>query len=50
LAHAGCIKNGLVLRLAAPCYLTMNLDQFVGSKGVEIVGASRKIHRDVPKS
>jgi hypothetical protein len=46
----GCVKNGLVLRLAAPYYLTMNLDQFVGSKGVEIVGASRKIHRDVPKS
>jgi hypothetical protein len=46
----GCVKNGLVLRLAASYYLTMNLDQFVGSKGVEIVGASRKIRRDVPKS
>ena len=46
----GCVKNGLVLRLAAPYYLTKNLDQFVGSKGVEIVGASRKIRRDVPKS
>ena len=46
----GCVKNGLVLRLAAPYYLTMNFDQFVGSKGVEIVGASRKIRRDVPKS
>jgi len=46
----GRVKNGLVPRLAAPYYLTKNLDQFVGSKGVEIVGASRKIHRDVPKS
>jgi len=46
----GCVKNGLVLPLAAPYYLTMNLDQFVGSKGVEIVGASRRVRRDVPKS
>jgi hypothetical protein len=52
LAHAviGCVKNDLVLPLAAPYYLTMNLDQFVGSKGIEIVGASRKVRRDIPKS
>jgi hypothetical protein len=36
--------------IAAPYYITMNLDQFVGTRGVEIVGASRKVRRDVPKS
>ena len=46
----GCVKNGLLMPLASPYYVTMNLDQFVGSKGVEIVGASHKIRRDVPKS
>jgi len=29
---------------------TMNLDRFVGTRGIEIVGASRKVRRDVPKS
>jgi hypothetical protein len=46
----GCIKNGLLMPLASPYYITMNLDQFVGSRGVEIVGASRKVRRDIPKS
>jgi hypothetical protein len=36
--------------LATPYYVTMNLDQFVGRKGIEIVGASRKVRRDVPRS
>lgn len=46
----GCVKNGLVLPLATPYYVTMDLDQFVGRKGIEIVGASRKVRRDVPRS
>jgi hypothetical protein len=46
----GCVKNGLLIPLAAPYYVTMNLDQFVGSRGVEIVGASRKVRRAVPRS
>jgi hypothetical protein len=46
----GCVKNGLLLPLATPYYVTMNLDQFVGRKGIEIVGASRKLRRDVPRS
>jgi hypothetical protein len=46
----GCVKNGLVMPIAAPYYVTMNLDHFVGTRGVEIVGASRKVRRDVPKS
>jgi hypothetical protein len=46
----GCVKNGLVMPLASPYYITMNLDQFVGSRGVEIVGASRAVRRAVPRS
>jgi hypothetical protein len=46
----GCVKNGLVLPLAAPYYITMTLDQFVGSRGIEIVGASRSVRREVPRS
>lgn len=46
----GCVKNGLLLPLATPYYITMNLDRFVGSKGVEIVGASRRVRRGVPRS
>src|SRR5262245_44003253 len=46
----GCVKNGLLMPLASPYYITMNLDQFVGSRGVEIVGASRKVRRNIPKS
>jgi hypothetical protein len=49
-AVIGCVKNGLVLPIATPYYVTMLLDQFVGSKGIEIVGASRSIRRGVPKS
>lgn len=46
----GCVKNGLLMPLATPYYVTMNLDRFVGSKGVEIVGASQKVRRPVPRS
>jgi hypothetical protein len=46
----GCVKNGLLMPLASPYYVTMNLDKFVGSMGIEIVGASRKVRRAVPKS
>jgi hypothetical protein len=46
----GCVKNGLLMPLASPYYITMNLDRFVGSQGVEIVGASRKVRRSVPRS
>lgn len=46
----GCTKNGLLLPLAAPYYITMNLDRFVGTRGVEIVGASRAVRRAVPRS
>ena len=46
----GCVKNGLLMPLASPYYVTMNLDKFVGSRGVEIVGASRNIRRAVPRS
>jgi hypothetical protein len=46
----GCVKNGLLMPLAAPYYITMNLDRFVGTKGVEIIGASRAVRRAVPRS
>jgi hypothetical protein len=46
----GCVKNGLLMPIAAPYYITMNLDQFVGTKGIEIVGASRAVRRAVPRS
>lgn len=49
-AVIGCVKNGLVLPIATPYYVTMLLDQFVGTKGIEIIGASRSIRRGVPKS
>lgn len=43
----GCTKNGLLMPIPSPYYVTMNLDSFVGSKGVEIVGASRSVRRTV---
>jgi hypothetical protein len=46
----GCVKNGLLMPIAAPYHITMNLDRFVGTEGVEIVGASRAVRRAVPKS
>lgn len=46
----GCVKNGLAMPITAPYYITMNLDNFVGTKGVEIVGASRAVRRAVPRS
>jgi hypothetical protein len=45
----GCVKNLLVLPIEAPYWVTMPLDQFVGSKGIEIVGASRSVRRPVPR-
>jgi hypothetical protein len=45
-----CVKNGPVLLLASPYYVTMNLHHFVCSRGIEILGASRRVRRDVPKS
>ena len=36
--------------LASRYYVTMNLHHFVGSRGVEIVGASRRVRGDVHKS
>jgi hypothetical protein len=46
----GCVKNGLLMPIAAPYYITMQLDRFVGTRGVEIVGASRAVRRAVPRS
>jgi hypothetical protein len=46
----GCVKNFLVMPIPSPYYVTMPLDQFVGTKGVEIVGASRKLRHTVPRS
>jgi hypothetical protein len=46
----GCVKNGLLMPLASPYYVTMNLDKFVGSRGVEIIGASRSVRRALPRS
>ena len=44
----GCVKNFLVMPIPSPYYMTMPLDQFVGSRGIEIVGASRSVRRTVP--
>src|SRR4029079_13064010 len=46
----GCVKNGLLIPRHSPYHVTMNLDKFVGSQGIEIVGASRKVRRAVPRS
>ena len=46
----GCVKNGLLMPIASPYYITMTLDRFVGTKGIEIVGASRAVRRAVPRS
>lgn len=45
----GCVKNFLVIPIASPYYVTMPLDRFVGSKGVEIIGASGSVRRKVPR-
>ena len=39
-AVVGCVKNFIVVPLATPYFLTVPLDPFVGTQGVEIVGAS----------
>jgi hypothetical protein len=46
----GCVKNGLLMPISAPYYITMTLDRFVGTRGVEIVGANRAVRRAVPRS
>jgi hypothetical protein len=46
----GCVKNGLLMPIAAPYNITMKLDRFVGTRGIEIVGASRAVRRAVPRS
>ena len=46
----GCVKNFLVMPVPTPYYITVPLTEFVGTKGVEIVGASRSVRRNVPRS
>ena len=46
----GCVKNFLVMPVPTPYYITVPLTEFVGTKGVEIVGASRSMRRNVPRS
>ncbi|MEG6509104.1 hypothetical protein V6C03_08975 [Methyloligella sp. 2.7D] len=46
----GCWKNFLVLPVPTPYYVTMPLTDFVGTRGVEIVGATRTVRRNVPQS
>lgn len=46
----GCVKNGLLMPISAPYNITMMLDRFVGTRGIEIVGASRAVRRAVPRS
>jgi hypothetical protein len=36
--------------IAAPYNITMKLDRFVGTRGIEIVGASRAVRRAIPRS
>lgn len=45
----GCVKNFLVMPIPSPYYVTMPLDRFVGTRGVEIIGASRTVRRNVPR-
>jgi hypothetical protein len=46
----GCVKNGLLMPISAPYNITMMLDRFVGTRGIEIVGASRAVRRAIPRS
>ena len=46
----GCVKNFLAIPIPSHYYVTMPLDRFVGSKGVEIIGASGSVRRKVPKA
>ena len=45
----GCVKNFLVVPLASPYYLTVPLEQFSGTRGIEIIGATRRVRRDLPR-
>ena len=49
-AVVGCVKNFIVVPLATPYFLTVPLDPFVGTQGVEIVGASGSVRRKAPRS
>lgn len=46
----GCWKNFIVIPIPTPYYVTMPLTQFVGTRGVEIVGATKVVRRRVPRS
>jgi hypothetical protein len=46
----GCWKNFIVIPIPTPYYVTMPLDHFVGTRGVEIIGATRVVKRLVPRS
>lgn len=45
----GCVKNFFVVPLASPYYLTVPLEQFSGTRGIEIIGATRRVRRDLPR-
>ena len=45
----GCVKNFLVLPVASPYYLTVPFKQFSGTRGIEIIGATRRVRRDLPR-
>ena len=45
----GCVKNFLVVPLASPYYLTVPLEQFSGTRGIEIIGATRRVRQDLPR-
>ena len=46
----GCWKNFVVIPIPTPFYVTMPLTQFVGTRGVEILGATMRVRRNVPRS
>ncbi|WP_141700692.1 hypothetical protein [Methyloceanibacter superfactus] len=45
----GCVKNFIVVPLETPYYLTVPLAPLMGTKGVEIVGASGSVRRNAPR-
>ena len=47
-AVVGCVKNFIAVPLATRYFLTVPLDPFVGTQGVEIVGASGSVRRKAP--
>lgn len=46
----GCWKNFIVIPIPTPYYVTMPLTHFVGTRGVEIMGATGAVRRNVPRS